>query len=71
LGAGDAEDVYGEGMKFSIGKATVLRDGDDATIITTGIMMADGLKAGEQLSKEGIKARVLQMASIKPLDEEV
>jgi transketolase len=68
LGAGDAEDIYQDDTKFSIGKATMLRDGDDATIITTGIMMAQGMRAAEQLAGKGIKARVMQMASVKPID---
>lgn len=71
LGAGDAEDVYGENDYFHIGKATKLREGDDATIITTGTLVHEGILAAETLSKEyGIDVRVLQMASIKPLDRE-
>ena len=69
LGAGDTEDVYREKDKFTIGKATQLRTGNDATIITTGIMMYEGVCASDILKKKhGINARVLQMASIKPLD---
>jgi len=71
LGAGDAEDVYGEGDNFSIGKATQLRKGNDVTIITTGTLMFEGVTASDVLLKDsGIKARVLQMASIKPIDRE-
>lgn len=71
LGAGDAEDIYGENDNFSIGKATCLRPGNDATIITTGTLMSEGVAASDILLKEhGIKARVLQMASIKPIDNE-
>ena len=55
---------------FQIGKASKIRDGDDVTIITTGIMMQRGLEASIKLDKEhNIKARLLQMASIKPIDE--
>ncbi|MFC1629042.1 transketolase family protein [Gemmatimonadota bacterium] len=71
LGANDAEDVYGDGDRFSIGKATELRNGDDAAIITTGYMMHEGVTAAEILNTEyGLKVRVLQMASVKPLDRE-
>ena len=71
LGAGDAEDVYGENDNFSIGKATYLRPGNDATIITAGTLMYEGTSASDILLKEhGIKARVLQIASIKPIDRE-
>ena len=71
LGAEDAEDVYSAQDRFQIGKATLLQEGTDAAIITTGIMMYAGVKAADILrSKYGIKARVLQMACIKPLDEQ-
>lgn len=66
----EAEDIYGNNDNFSIGKATKLRSGNDATIITTGIMMAEGVKASDILGKDfGIRARVLQMASVKPIDK--
>ena len=71
LGAGDTEDVYSGNDRFSIGKATELRPGDDATIITTGIMMYKGVCAADILKKDyGMNVRVLQMASVKPLDRE-
>jgi len=55
---------------FEIGKATKIRDGNDVTIITTGIMMQKGLEASIKLEENyGIGARLLQMASIKPIDE--
>lgn len=69
LGAGDVEDVYSDSDKFSIGKAIRLRDGNDATIFTTGTMMFEGIKVSDKLRKDfGIKIRVLQMASVKPID---
>ncbi len=71
LSAIDAEDVYDEKDRFALGKATPLREGDDIAIVTTGIMMSEGVKASDRLKKDyGIKARVLQMASVKPLDRE-
>ena len=65
----DVENVYGEDDHFKIGKATQLRDGNDATIITTGTLMNEGAEAADMLKCDhGINARLLQMASIKPLD---
>ena len=71
LGAGDAEDVYGLNDRFSIGKATELRKGNDVTIITTGYMVYEGVCAADILKKEhSLNCRVLQIASIKPIDTE-
>ena len=65
----DVENVYDDNHHFKLGKATQLRDGNDATIITTGTLMHDGAKAVDILKSEsGINARLLQMASIKPID---
>lgn len=55
---------------FTIGKAKVLRDGRDITIITTGIMVSEGLKAAEMLEGKGYSASVIHMPTIKPLDTE-
>lgn len=62
--------IYEEGSTFEIGKAVHLKDGNDVTIIATGIMVDEALKAAEELEKEGISARVLNMFTIKPIDEE-
>ncbi len=62
--------IYSDGQEFEIGKAIQLRDGKDVTIIACGIMVAEALVAHEQLKKEGIQARVLDMHTVKPLDEE-
>lgn len=71
LGASDAEDVYSVEQNFELGKATMLREGNDVTIITTGMMVHEGVAAADILRKDhGINARVLQMASIKPIDHE-
>ncbi|MFZ0592882.1 MAG: transketolase C-terminal domain-containing protein [Bryobacteraceae bacterium] len=56
---------------FEIGKAKLLRDGWDLTIITTGIMVSEGLIAAGELAKDGISARVIHMPTIKPLDEAI
>jgi transketolase len=55
---------------FQFGRATQLRDGTDLTIIANGLMVAAALVAAETLAGEGIQARVLDMATVKPLDEE-
>ena len=56
--------------KFELGKAVTLREGKDATIIATGIMVDAALEAYNMLSEEGIKVRVLNIHTIKPIDEE-
>ena len=60
-----------EGYKFELGKGVTLRDGKDVTIIATGIMVPMALKAAELLKEENIDARVIDMHTIKPLDEEL
>ncbi len=55
---------------FEIGKARVLRDGSDVTLIACGIHVSESLKAAELLKKDGIDARVINMHTIKPIDEE-
>ena len=59
-----------EDYTFEIGKAVRLRQGEDITIIAVGLMAAEALKAADILEREGISARVLDMHTIKPLDEE-
>lgn len=59
-----------EDYTFEIGKAVQLKPGDDAAVIATGLMVAEALKAADMLRKEGIRTRVLDMHTIKPLDEE-
>ena len=65
--------VYGEGSEFEIGKGVVLHESDKdvATIITSGIMVDESLKAYESLQAEGISVRVIDMFTWKPLDEEL
>ena len=62
---------HDEDYKFEIGKGEVLQDGNDIAIIATGIMVGEAIKAGEELRSEGINARVINMSTIKPLDEEL
>ncbi len=57
--------------KFEIGKGALLKDGKDATIIATGLLVPDAIKAAEILAEEGISVRVINMATIKPIDAEI
>ena len=57
--------------KFEIGKGTVVREGSDLTIVATGICVGNALEAAEMLAAEGISAEVINICTIKPLDEEV
>ena len=57
--------------RFEIGKGVTLRDGKDVTIISTGLMVSRALQAAEQLEKEGISVRVLNIHTIKPQDQEL
>ena len=64
--------MYEDGTKFEIGKGNVIHDGGtDATIIASGIMVAMALQAATALEEEGIKVRVIDMFTVKPLDEEL
>ncbi|MGL6202026.1 MAG: transketolase family protein [Lachnospiraceae bacterium] len=58
------------GYKFEIGKAVTLREGSDVTIIATGLTVSESLAAAEKLAADGISARVINMHTIKPLDQE-
>ncbi len=60
-----------EDYKFEIGKGIALREGGDITIIATGLMVWEALKASDQLKKEGINAGVINIHTIKPLDKEL
>ncbi len=60
-----------EGYKFEIGKGVTLREGKDVSIIATGIMVDAALEACNILAEEGIKARVINIHTIKPIDEEL
>ncbi len=63
--------VYEEGSTFEIGKGNVLRNGTDVTLIGSGIMVAECLKAAELLAAEGVSARVVDMFTWKPMDTEL
>jgi len=60
--------IYEEGSEFEIGKGNIVKDGTDASVIASGIMVAEALKAAQILEEEGISVRVVDMFTIKPLD---
>ena len=68
IGRADAPIIFERHRKFKIGKGYVLRDGDDISIIATGTMTAEALKAYDLLKKNGIDARIIHMPNIKPID---
>ncbi len=62
--------LYDDSYKFEIGKAHTLREGNDVAIIATGLMVYEAMEAAKILEEKGIEARVINMSTIKPLDEE-
>lgn len=62
---------HDEGTPFQIGRGEVLREGDDIAVLATGTMVCEALQAAEVLSSQGISIRVINLASIQPLDEEL
>ena len=60
---------HAEDFKFEIGKGEVVREGGDIAIIANGLMVYEAMKAGEALAEQGINAMIVNMATIKPLDE--
>jgi transketolase len=63
--------IYDENQKFEIGKMVQIGDGTDATIFATGVEVAETLKAKEELEKENINIRVVDVHTIKPIDREM
>lgn len=65
------DDIFDASYKFEIGKGATIKDGTDVTIISTGITAGFAIEAAKQLEEKGVKARVINMATIKPLDEAI
>lgn len=65
------EDVNDADYKFELGKGVELREGNDVSIIATGLMVQEAVKAHDALRAEGINARVINIHTIKPIDEEI
>ena len=63
--------IFDENYKFEIGKGVVLEDGTDVTIVATGLMVGEALKAQKALAEQGVSAAVLNMPTIKPIDKEL
>ena len=60
-----------EGFSFTIGKGEVMRQGSDVAIIANGLMVYEAVQAGEKLAELGINARIINMSTVKPIDEEL
>jgi transketolase len=69
LGRNELPVIFGADHPFEIGKAVTLRQGSDVTLVCTGVMVARGLDAAEALARDGIQARVLELHTIKPIDQ--
>lgn len=63
--------IYDENQKFELGKGVQIGDGTDATVFATGVTVAEAIKAKEELEKQGINIRVVDIHTIKPIDEEL
>lgn len=63
--------MYSQDHAFTIGKGEVVRDGSDITFIACGLMVSEAMKAAEALAQKGIKARVVDMFTVKPIDAEL
>ncbi len=63
--------IYEENQKFEIGKGIQIGEGTDATVIATGLMVSEAILAKEELEKQGINIRVIDMHTIKPIDKEL
>lgn len=64
------EEIYENGTNFELGKAVVHGEGTDATVIATGVTVAEALKAQKELKEKGINIRVIDIHTIKPIDKE-
>jgi transketolase len=65
----DLPDVFPEDEDFVIGKPYLLRDGTDVVVFATGVMVSQALEAAESVSSEGLSVRVVNVSSLKPVDE--
>lgn len=68
LGRAPVPVIFDDDYEFEIGKAAILRDGSDVTLVASGVMVEAALDAADLLDKEGVRARVINMHTIKPLD---
>lgn len=66
----EVPDVSDENQEFTIGKPTVIREGSDITVFAHGYMVYKALKAAETLEKQGVSLRIVNVSTLKPIDEE-
>lgn len=71
LGRMAVENLYDESYKFELGKGVEIKKGKDVTIIATGLMVQESLKAAKKLSEEGIDVGVINIHTIKPIDKDI
>ena len=71
IGTGGEPQIYDDSYKYEFGKGVVMREGNDATIIATGSIIYDALKASEELEKENISVGVINIHTIKPIDQDI
>lgn len=71
LGRLAAEDLFDETYKFEVGKGVIVKDGNDITIVTTGLTTNIALEAAKELENDKVSVRVIHMPTIKPIDEEI
>lgn len=63
--------IFGDDYKFEIGKGVELKEGSDVTIVATGLMVNEAMIAHDMLKEEGISARIINIATIKPIDKDI
>lgn len=71
MGRGEIPSVYTQDYEFVIGKSVMLKSGNDAAIISFGVMVGEAIRAGEMLAEEGIDVRIINMHTLKPIDRQV
>ncbi|MBN1051940.1 transketolase family protein [Clostridium botulinum] len=71
FGRCNTEDIFDDNYKFEIGKGVEVREGNDVTIVATGMMVQKAIEASKELETQGIKARVINISTIKPIDREI
>lgn len=67
----NAVKIYKDNEKFTIGKAKVLREGNDVTLIANGIMVSEAMIAADKLAAQGVNATVIDMFTLKPIDRDI
>lgn len=71
LGRLAAEDIFDENYKFELGKGVAVKEGNDITLVTTGLTTNIALEAAKELENDNVNVRVIHMPTIKPIDEEI